>query len=61
VDEEFKHYRFLAEKAIQTGEIKAAEEDLKAILEVVPEVNDPRASYAQERIRALERGVMESD
>mgnify|MGYP001034152888 CR=1 FL=1 len=61
VDEEFKHYRFLAEKAIQIGDMKTAEEDLKAILEVVPEANDPRASYAQERIRALGRGVIEGD
>jgi len=61
VDEEFKHYRFLAEKAIQIGDLKVAEEDLKAILEVVPEANDPRASYAQERMRALERGVRQGD
>ncbi len=56
VDEEFRARRFSAEQAIRTGEKRRAEDELKAILESIPEPEDARAQYARERLRNIERG-----
>ncbi len=57
VEEEFRRLRFSAERAVREGDLRGAEEDLKAILEAIPDAADPRARYAQERTKNLRQGI----
>lgn len=53
VEEEFRAHRFSAERAIRAGDRRAAEAELSAILEAIPDNEDPRAGYAHQRLRNL--------
>ncbi len=58
LDTEFRRHRFAVEKSIRFGNWEEAQEELTIIQEILPEpssLSDPRAVYAREKLREVEK------
>ncbi len=58
LDTEFRRHRFAVEKSIRFGNWEEAQKELTIIQEILPEpssLSDPRAVYAREKLREVER------